>query len=278
MKEINEKLIEKISEAVGIIYDPYGLKKGQREFTKVLYEKTANRDDLSLEEQMALIQEYKFLLSKNKNRGTIVKKAYEHLKDTAEPNAVDNSWIFNFWDKAGTISDDTLQDIWGKILANQVNEPNSISKRLLHNLSLMSKQDAENFSNLARFCFDDYKDDIAHPLIFIKDHSKTYANSRITTNMLKELELFSLIETNYETGFAFEKKKILRYQNQIVEIEKDRIEAGNVRLTEDGQRLYRIIGKKERNDIFDYTIERLQYNNCDVKITRNKSKHTSGLF
>ncbi len=278
MKEINEKLIEKISEAVGIIYDPYGLKKGQREFTKVLFEKTANRDDLSLEEQMALIQEYKFLLSKNKNRGAIVKKAYKHLKDTAEPNDVDNSWIFNFWDKSGTVSDEALQDIWGKILANQVNDPNSISKRLLHNLSLMSKQDADNFSNLARFCFDDYKDDIAHPLIFIKDHSKTYANSRITTDMLKELELFSLIETNYETGFAFEKKKVFTYQNRIIEVKKDRIEAGNVKLTEDGQRLYKIIGKRERSEIFEYTIERLQYRDCSIKITKDETKFGGTLF
>ena len=278
MKEINEKLIEKISEAVGIIYDPYGLKKGQREFTKVLYEKTANRDDLSLEEQMALIQEYKFLLSKNKNRSTILKKAYKHLKDDAEPNEADNSWIFNFWDKSGTISDEMLQDIWGKVLANEVNEPHSISKRLLHNLSLMSKHDADNFSNLARFCFDDYKDDIAHPLIFIKDHSKTYANSRITTNMLKELELFSLIETNYETGFAFEKKKVFTYQNRIIEVKKDRIEAGNVRLTEDGQRLYKIIGKRERSEIFEYTIERLQYRDCNVKITKDETKFGGTLF
>lgn len=182
MKEISEKLIEKISCAVGIIYDPYGLKKGHRDFSNIFFDK--------IEEQMAIIQEYKLLLYKNKNRKTIVKKSCEYLKDTAEPDKMDNSWILNFGDKSGTISDETLQEIWGRVLANQVNEPNFISKRLLHNLSLMSKQDAENFSNLTRFCFDDYKYNIAHPLIYIKEHSKAYANSGITTNILNELKLF----------------------------------------------------------------------------------------
>lgn len=278
MKEINEKLIEKISEAVGVICDPYGLKKGQREFTRILIERTANREDISLEEQMDIIQEYRFLLSKNKNRRTILKKAYEHLNDDAEPSEIDNSWIFNFWDKSGTISDEKLQDIWAKVLASEVNNPYSISKRLLHNLSLMSNRDAENFSNLARFCFDDYKDDIAHPLIFIKDHSRIYAKSRITTNMLKELELFSLIETNYETGFAFEKKKVFTYKNHIIEVEKDRIDAGNVRLTEDGQRLYKIIGKREHIQILEYTHERLEYRGCNIKLTKDESKFGGSLF
>ena len=96
--------------------------------------------------------------------------------------------------------------------------------------------------------------------------------------MLKELELFSLIETNYETGFAFEKKKVFTYQNRIIEVKKDRIEAGNVKLTEDGQRLYKIIGKRERSEIFEYTIERLQYRDCSIKITKDETKFGGTLF
>lgn len=71
---------------------------------------------------------------------------------------------------------------------------------------------------------------------------------------------------------------MLTYKNHVVEIKKEGIDAGNVRLTEDGQRLYKIIGKREQDKIFEYTIERLQYRNCNINITRKESKYTGNLF
>lgn len=265
MGEIKNKLIEKFSNAVGMLYDPKGIKKGEREFTEVFFKQTAERDDLSIDEKMALIQEYKFLISRNNNKKAIIQRSESYLKETANPGALDNSWILTFWEKSATITDDFLQDIWGQVLAQEVNAPKTISKRLLHNLSLMSVSDARNFMNLARFCFDDIKDGSGHPLLYIKEHAHTYSRSRITTNILKELELFSLIEVNYEPGFVYEQKKILKYKTHTIEIESAKIKAGNVRLTEDGQQLYRVVCKRENEQIFEYTIELLQYMGYDVK-------------
>lgn len=266
MSEINDKLIETISHAVGILYDPKGLKKAQREFTATIFDQTASREDLSVDEKMAIIQEYKYLLSKKYNREDVFDRANKHLKNDAQPENIDSSWIISFWDKAGTITNEGLKELWGRVLAQEANTPNTISKRLLHNLSLMSLSDAQNFINIARFCFDDIAKEIAHPLIFIKEHPGVYAGSNITTQILKELELYSLIETNYDTGFAYEKKKVLKYQKHIVEVSGERIKAGNVRLTEDGQCLYKIVEKTEKEEIFGFAIEALQYNGSTVKV------------
>lgn len=266
MAEVLGKLVEKIVDVAMTTYDSQGIVAGQKEFSKIFFTQTANREDLSIEEKVNLIQEYKFLLAKNKNRFAVLKKAEKHLLTTAQPEKVEDSWIFNFWDKCGTISDETLQEIWGRVLAQEVNNPSTVSKRLLHNLSLMSVSDAENFSNLVRFCFDDCKEDIAHPLIFIKEHPNVYSGSKIISKILKELELFSLIETNYDTGFIFENKKRLNYRNCTFEIRLERIKAGNVRLTDDGQCLYKIVEKHPKNRILEYTIDILQNNGANIKM------------
>lgn len=271
MKEVSDKLIEKIAQAVEIVYDPYGLKKAQRDFTSIFIKDLANNNDLPIDERMALIQEYEFLLKKNKNRKKIIQDTSPYLNEGAQPKAVDDSWVVNFWDKSGTISDSFFQDLWSRILAEEVNNPKTVSKKLLHNLSLMSKKDANNFLNLSRFCFYDKKQNIAHPIIFIKEHAGDYSHSKITTKVLNELEQYSLIETNYETGFAFNNKKVLCYQNYIVELRGKRIHVGNVRLTEDGQKLFKIIDKKNNSQIFEYTIEQLQYNNTSVQVTNKYS-------
>ncbi len=267
--EMGGKLIDKISNAIDVVFDPQGLKKGQRTFSKIFFTELANRDDLSIEEKMAMIQEYRFLLFKNKNIYKIIFGAEKYLLDTAMPEKIDDSWIAVFWDKAGVILDEELQEIWSKVLAQEANRPNSISKRLLHNLSLMSLEDARNFENIGRFCFDDKRYDLAHPIIYIREHPGAYKKSGITTKILKELELFSLIETNYDTGFAFNNRQLLTYMGYSIEVKAKRINVGNVKLTEDGQRLYKIIEKQRKEQIFAYTIENLEYKNCSIKFLEN---------
>lgn len=272
MDDLKTKLIHKIADAVEILYDPYGLREAQKNYTKLLLEKIVNDDNLSIEEQMAAIQEYEFLLKKNKNRHKIISEAQSFLSEEAQPEKVDDSWIVNFWDKAGTVTDSVFQEMWSRILAEEVNHPSTISKRLLLNLSLMSSEDANKFLNLSRFCFLDKFVDMAHPIIYIKEFSGDYAKSKITTDMLKELEQFDLIETNYETGFSFKKKKVLTYQDYVIELYARRIPVGNVKLTADGQKLFKIIKKQNNNQILDYTIEKLQYKKCNVNITHWRRK------
>lgn len=271
MSEVKElvvtKMVEKIFSAVEVIIDPYGLKEGQKNLTKSIFDNLAQDDELTIEEKMAVAQEYRFLLKKNKNRKRIINEAQKYVEETANPAEVDDSWIVNFWEKSGTVSDDKLQDLWSRILAAEVNFPRTVSKRLLHNLSLMSAVDAQNFMNLARFCFQDKYNNISHPIIYIKDNSIVYKNSRITTEVLNELEQFSLIQTNYESGFAFKRKKVLLYRNSLIELSGENIPVGNVRLTEDGQKLLSIIERSENAQILEYTIERLQYSGCLINIT-----------
>ena len=192
------------------------------------------------------------------------------MQESASPNSVDDSWIVNFWDKAGTVSNEMFQNLWSRILAEEVNNPNTVSKRLIHNLSLMSVSDANNFMNLSKFCFLDKVDNnISQPIIYIKEDPDFYAAYGIYSYVLKELEQFSLIETNYDTGFIFRNRKILYYSGTTLDINAPRIPIGNVRLTSDGQKLLSITSESPRDKILDYTIEKLQYKQCEIRSSRD---------
>lgn len=93
----------------------------------------------------------------------------------------------DFMDKASKIVTENFKLLWGKVLAEKINSPEKISKRLLHNLFLMSERDAENFLNLTRFCFHD-EDNVIMPLVFLKSRQINCADFGITTKVLKELE------------------------------------------------------------------------------------------
>ena len=51
-------------------------------------------------------------------------------------------------DQARLISDEVFQSIWGKILAEECNDNNSIPKKLLYTLAQMDREDAETFTTL----------------------------------------------------------------------------------------------------------------------------------
>lgn len=268
LNELGKILIEKISHAVGVLYDPWGIKRGKRDFIDTMNRDIINDDTLSWTEKAAIINESILLLRKNQNRKNIITNAIPLLNDDADPNAIDDSWILSFLDKSGLVSEEQLQIIWSRVLAGEANRSHTVSKRLLHNLSIMSQKDAFNFVNLSKFCFYDKVVDLVHPLIFIKRYPKLYADWNITTQILNELEEFFLIETNYDDAFIFKNSKKFIYTNCYIEVQGNRIDAGNVRFTEDGQTLFRMIDKLNDNNILEIIVRIWKMLNYRVEINK----------
>lgn len=81
------------------------------------------------------------------NIEAIVNKAIGQLKtsiDTIEKP--DPDWIADFFNISQDISDKKLQNIWAKILANEVDLPGSISRRTLHIVKIISSKEAIFFN------------------------------------------------------------------------------------------------------------------------------------
>ncbi len=265
LSDIANNLINRLAEAVGWIVT-HPTPKRIAEDTYIEEIRNSNLNPIT---KAAAISSARKTIKEYSNQKNIVQHALSQLRDDANPHNVSDDWYLQFMDKARLISDSELQIIWGHILAEEVNSPGTVSKKLLHNLSLMSNSDAENFLNISRFCFWDKKDRITHPILYIKEHSGHYADYNITTSILNELSSFSLLETNYDTGFAFSKKKLLIYQNHMLELKADRIPVGNIRFTPDGQKLFNIITKHNNYKILEFTIEVLRDKGCSVNIIDN---------
>lgn len=64
---------------------------------------------------------------------------------------IDEDWLFTWRDLAGKVSAEDLQRLWGGILAGEVKSPGTFSIRTLEFLRGLSKWDAEQIGQLARY-------------------------------------------------------------------------------------------------------------------------------
>lgn len=266
---VANNLIDKISAATGWVFSPKGLKFAQEEANKKLIDEISERTDICVFERSKLISMLVEFSKKKENIITILADSFDHLKNDANPQNISDDWIIDFIDKASKISDVGMQKLWSNLIADEANRPNSFSKKLLHVLFVMSYEDAENFLNLTRFCFyDSTEDHHLHPIIFLKKHPKSYQKSRITHQILNEMENLGLIECDYTVGFIFDNSKDLYYQNKKIRIEGKKIDAGNVRLSSLGQMLAKLSDKQNHTAILDFTIDNWSRLGCNVQVMR----------
>lgn len=167
------KLIEMVSGAIGTVYEPRRIKKladaeayriktltnaakeanfnGEIEFLDGKIK--INSNDISNQEIKSLIvNEVKRLFNEKENIKKIADFAYNELKnDKKETNEeIDEDWKNNFFDKGRKIYTEDLQFIFGKILAGEIKQPGTYSKRLLGILSNLSQKETTIFTKIAK--------------------------------------------------------------------------------------------------------------------------------
>lgn len=87
------------------------------------------------------------------NVKSVVEKATSHFmeEEKVSNEPVNTNWTNRFFSIVEDISDETLQDIWGRILAGEVNQPNSFSLRTLDLLRNVTKEEAELFVKASKY-------------------------------------------------------------------------------------------------------------------------------
>lgn len=118
--------------------------------------------------------------------------AQEQLCFVPDENVSDESiseTFFNKWvNSAKEVSEEDLQVLWGKILAEEVTEPNSISYLVMNTLSMMSRKQLENFTELAKFSA------FGHAIFYSGNNSKNNIISIMGDEALGELQDLKLIK------------------------------------------------------------------------------------
>lgn len=95
-------------------------------------------------------------LNKQENINNIVSKTIEILEqkklEKTEVN-IEKDWLNNYIECVKNVSDDEMQDIWAKILADETENEGSYSISTLNILKNMSKQDAMLYTKVAKCVF-----------------------------------------------------------------------------------------------------------------------------
>ena len=173
-----QKLIEVVSNGIGAISKPYLIKKtadAKAYEIKVISEAIKNNqqdlkqigfneeklslmslDGSTIKEEILLEQrtqnriEYKEQ-KRQKNIESITQKAAQNLENetNVSEEPVDEDWTARFFNYAEDISNEEMQELWARILAGEIKQPNSYSLRTLDILRNLSKDEAEVFMKFA---------------------------------------------------------------------------------------------------------------------------------
>lgn len=247
---IVEKVIDKISSAVGWLATPKANKTYQMEAEKYLIEQIKNDPHMPAFAKAASMSKVRKLLKEYSNQYNILSNAMNFLNESANPEKIDDDWLVYFFDKAKNVSKEEMAVIFGKILAKEMNTPGSVSKSLIHILSIISYKEAEAFLNLANFSVT-----IENRLYVIIYNSKfdiLYSKYGLRQEDIFDLADVGLVQYS-ETGYISEvsdEAKLKYFDCEWDVGDKKKIRVGDVILSKSGEELLSIITDVNKIEYF----------------------------
>lgn len=253
-------LIEKISGAVGALFEPRQIKriaKAEAEAALIRAESQVEITDLHRRAAIRFVNEE---AKKQENIESITKKAIPHLDSNAQPEVMDDDWITNFFDKSRIVSDQDMQNLWARVLAGEANSPGSYTKRTVNFISSLDKKDAVLF---AKFCSFVWNVGEQIPLIFDVDN-RVYVDAGVGFAELTHLDSIGLIRFESVSGFirrGLPRTLGVLYFGNLVGLsfpnDKDNtMELGKVLLSQVGKELSVIAGSQPNPIFLEYVLER----------------------
>lgn len=113
---------------------------------------------LNKEEKVNLIRYSRKVLRECTNSRTVYEEAKKLFNSDVNEDEVevDEDWLHFFFDKAEKVSNKSMQILWAKTLAGEFNKPGSISRKLMHIISIMDAQSARSFQTFCLYVFERY--------------------------------------------------------------------------------------------------------------------------
>jgi len=253
-------LIEKVSDAVGGIFQPSQIKRIARAQAEADIIRAQGQIEVTDLQRRAMRRFLAEESKKQENIEAITWQALPQLEDKARPRDMEDDWIANFFDKCRIVSDKEMQQIWGKVLAGEANSPGTYSKRTVNFLGSLDKQEAVLFTKLCGFGW--HMGDVTILMYDVKH--PIYAENGINFSALSHLDDIGFINFESLTGFkrmGFPKRISVLYYGEAINIEfttdvGNELETGKVLLTKVGQQMAPICGSEPVPGFMDYVLGR----------------------
>ena len=251
-------LVEKVCNAVGIVYEPTRIKRRARADAEAAKIAALGQLELKNIEQRALERLVHQEARKQENIECITAQAATALPPDARVESLDEDWIAHFFKQCDTVSDREMQSLWARLLSGEATAPGTFSKRTVDFVSSIDKRDAALFTKFCQFAW--MLGELC-PLIYDVEN-KIYMSQGINFASLKHLDSIGLISFESVSGYrrmGFEKYGNTFYYGQptLIEFAADsgnQLEIGHVQLTSTGRELAPICGSTKNQEFYEYII------------------------
>lgn len=246
-----EKLIDKVSNATGWIMIPKGNHKNFLEAEAYLIEQIKNDENMPPLAKAASISKVRKLIKEYINQQSILSIAMPYLADTAKPDEVDDDWMSFFFDKAKNISKDELAIIWGKVLAGEINMPGTISKSLIHILSIIDSEDASVFQKIVSFSVAIDKE--KYVILFDNKYEEIYSKIGLYQKDVLKLVDIGLFQYNAfgDTIKTLKNTELEYFDSKLAINASTEIALGNISLSKAASQLLTFIEDKRKIEEFE---------------------------
>lgn len=247
-------LVEKVCNAVGVLYEPTRLRRQARAEADSERIKALARIELTALEERAVERLVHQEARKQQNIEDITAQAAVQLGADACVEALDEDWVAHFFRQCETVSDKEMQSLWAKLLAGEATKPSTFSKRTIDFVASIDKKDASLFTAFGQVVWS-----LAEPTpIIIDPGSDLLKKAGISFTALKHLDAIGLISfeslAGYQaTGLAkgisvsyFGRQVLLVFQQDA----NNSLDLGKALLTSIGQQLFPICGAQLNDQYF----------------------------
>lgn len=293
------KLIETVSGGIGKLYEPVHIKK----IAKAKAEEIKLISD-AMEECSVIPTQYndgnlllnntdwnEFVkrtqgrlafqeLQKQNNIECVISQAYNILENaefcSREP--VEQGWITRFFDSVADISNEDLQELWGKLLAGEIKKPGSFSLRTLDIIRNISQLEARTFEKIMPYFVHGNNE------IFITSRTELLDKYGIRYSDIMLLDECGLINSSGTLSLNItlsKKDSVYLFNSSRVSIIKgiseipQQISFGVYTLTKAGKELYQILASDTNDDVVisDLAEEIVNRNSKKTSITIHKMNY-----
>lgn len=258
-------LIEKVSNAVGVLYEPRRIRKKAEAEAEAEKIKALAGIELSEIQQRGIERLVHQEARKQENIESITAKAAAELPSDAKTDELEEDWVAHFFDRCDKVSNEQMQSLWSRLLAGEATNPGTYSKRTVDFIASMDKSDADLFTKFCQFVWVIGE---VTPLIF-DEQAEIYTSQGINFTSLKHLDSIGLISFESTSGYrklGLPKQAVIFYYGlpTLAEFanEKDNeMKVGKALLTQAGKELVNICGSQRSQEFYVYAVEKLSKQN-----------------
>ena len=279
------KLIDVVANAIGKWYEPRNVVRMASAEAKAEHIKTIEKvkreallnqnedlyNHLSAVEKRLVTKESK----RQQNIELVVNRAANvlSLETEVSSESVDSDWITRFFNIAQDISNEQMQELWGRVLAGEVKQPGTFSLRTLEALRNITSEEAQLFEKIACYVF---------------HYGRCYIYNGLLEDGYEDLQYgamiclmeMGLIQSVSDVGIVLKPRKDEEYDHlyiygdyvylfSISEHVKE-VKIPVYPLTSIGCEIFKLTSTKPKYDYFKAVIKRVINKHTGVKVYRTK--------